>query len=1575
MNRLQELQSKYGGIDYMDMPPRQKIGLMNGLKQVQGTEITSREQANLFLGLLRKLRMVIAEDDKLHGKNYPELLRSLLSVGEDGLYSNNLRFFFELIQNVDDCEYADPDDCRLDMKFDFAAGTITLTYNEVGFTPFNVYAITGTAEAAKNLSDDRDEIGEKGIGFKSVFGVVEKVCIRSGWFSFALYRDRYSIPVPDDGEHGYTPGTEMTLYIDTSVVPGGAKEIYRQIKSRFCSKEALFRQNPILFLNRLTQLRMYYDAFRSMSFSVERKQKDWEKQGVQRERIDITVKLLDWEECRETDESHSITCVRYTSDVCFSRAACQARYGNDTSVGQEKGKNMSIQVVVPIPEDLLSVGESGSLYSFFPTQIKLTAPIVCHVPFKLDASREYVDPQRNNLWFQTACEALSRALDRMYQDWCWEVGTEIIRYLPPRNRSIFEETSEKIRCLSTQQELFQGTRFLTLPVFQTAEGAYLPAPKVYYLDPAERVADALHAHKLLKSKKALFLLPAGVPMRNLGLEKCSNINHQIFRNAMRDAALTEEALRYLEQIGYQLRPEDLKQLFPLQWTPTQIETVMAHDWVAGPLHRELSRRVKEQTAIKLTVSSFQPLSPQKALYPEFVNSDAPQRVAEYLYRSDNQCLLLNIGQNCFLPCGNVLVLSAEDPVASFVEFCCAVDRHDTFSIRMQFRRASEQLNQWVEEKQSSPEEFLRRLRDIRLMVKESLGPRGYDSYLRLILNAGTDRNRFIQELLQNADDLQYDDDVIPTFTMNQAGARLVTFCNERGFSRSDIRAITAIGESTKNSLLQQDGNAVGNKGIGFKTVFAVASEVRIHSGEYHFRLSDQLPTIPQLIVEDESEQNPGTRMELSLKGTQTRIVEKTDLLPLCLCLRRLKRLQIDGHSITIEETESERIISIDKREYRFEKYEFPFTASAEAMEEMARERRRVSETQKIICYLPLGRKEAENPIYVKLPTAHRIKSPVIIDAPFELITSRERINTDYVKWNGLVRRKVYEAILQLMLLRRKKERADIFKLIRFVPRREGSVIVYRNDLFDCKYLNDYDVLSMIKNEELLPTFAPGIYARPGDKSVRIYPPVANYLFHQGKFDGISTKQVIDMDKAEYGNILNALACLEAEFQSVFPLLDRYTRTQMKDERFRSLLYEYLQNSPTEYQSRLRLLPVIPVFDISGSKTLYLPWEGNKIFVKKTAKKSSTEYYVLRESILPKSVCERFLGININEVTDEWEQNRYNENLANLLHGSDANEIYEYLLTEYLAGRLDENQSWKHLIYLKEMVPLRNLLGEVKNTDLFWYDLDPDYFPVEMLQRIMVHPECREMAKKLKYEELRSIHYENLDFYEDLTEEDVECLMDDYFLHSDELLSGCYRDGRISQELLEGNGLQYIAVIDSDSDETFSFPEEPAGNMQRIAAFIDRQMRDQERIISVQLSRQVDKIRNRSGETYDIPTADTRQSVLRRYEPEESRNLCYCQMCRKAKDKSKIEVNNLELKPEYYYRQMRIALCLECSVDFKILRQNRRIRQQYMDVIKTTPVGVRGTVDIPLLKDKTITFTGKHLAEIQALLRRKPKLLK
>ena len=42
-------------------------------------------------------------------------LGSLLAVGEDGVYTNKMRFLYELIQNVDDCDYEDISDCNLEV--------------------------------------------------------------------------------------------------------------------------------------------------------------------------------------------------------------------------------------------------------------------------------------------------------------------------------------------------------------------------------------------------------------------------------------------------------------------------------------------------------------------------------------------------------------------------------------------------------------------------------------------------------------------------------------------------------------------------------------------------------------------------------------------------------------------------------------------------------------------------------------------------------------------------------------------------------------------------------------------------------------------------------------------------------------------------------------------------------------------------------------------------------------------------------------------------------------------------------------------------------------------------------------------------------------------------------------------------------------------------------------------------------------------------------------------------------------------------------------------------------------------
>ena len=162
----------------------------------------------------------------------------------------------------------------------------------------------------------------------------------------------------------------------------------------------------------------------------------------------------------------------------------------------------------------------------------------------------------------------------------------------------------------------------------------------------------------------------------------------------------------------------------------------------------------------------------------------------------------------------------------------------------------------------------------------------YHNYIDLILRSGTTHTRFIQELLQNADDCDYADEVVPEFRLSQTNSKIFTEYNEVGFSRGNIRSITAIGESTKNHLLRQNAAKIGEKGVGFKTIFAIASRVVIHSGEYHFSLEDKSPTIPDLLA-GPFEPVSGTQMVLSIKDrVQLTNYKEQDILELCLCLDR-----------------------------------------------------------------------------------------------------------------------------------------------------------------------------------------------------------------------------------------------------------------------------------------------------------------------------------------------------------------------------------------------------------------------------------------------------------------------------------------------------------------------------------------------------------------------------------------------------------------------------------------------------------------------------------------------------------------
>ena len=1568
---LQELFQKYSQIDFADLGLNQLQELRTSLQSIGKKEIQSKEDAKKFVETLAKFREALAASDKLKGDNYPELLKSLLSVGEDGLYSNNLRFVFELIQNVDDCDYSDPSDCSLDMKFDFNNDQIILTYNETGFTPYNVFSITGIAEAAKNISN-KEEIGEKGIGFKSVFGVANRVLIQSGWFSFSLYKDNFTIPRYEPGSNSFRQGTRMTLY-----VPHKAKSIYEQLRRQYCRKEALFSSNPILFLNKLTHLKLYYDSFRSMEFSVARVAKNGTDSMIKESNVSLSVKFGRDSHIVEGDNDQEIKCVRFSKYFTYDEESCKSRYGEKSQVGAGSGKKMLLQVVFPYPEYCQNVG-NGALYSFLPTKIAFTVPIVCHVPFKLDASREFVDPQDHNRWFRRSCEYMQILLDMAYNSWKTEVKEDIIRYIPARYKSLIALNNGKEGCLRTVS-CFESKHYADMSLLHTVDGTYHRISEVFSFYPMLFKTEPSIIAKLLGKNQALFLTPNGINPTSYGIQTVDDPLKDLFCKAMENSGVTEHALNILSTESYSFTDKDLLQYSNKMLTAVQIEAMMR----LNPLEKLLkSCSVKKvrigQKCLFFADERIKAQSLEQVLFKGFDVNEAPRDVARYLISINSTCACLDIPENAYLPCTNLLVLSKENPYASFSSFCYDVEPKSNFAVRLRMKEASKQLDLAVKKNIGTDQDFLTLLRDNRRFVKDALGDNGYHSYIELINRSGIDRNRFLQELLQNADDCLYPEGVIPSFKLEINNESIIVTYNECGFTRANIRAITAIGESTKNNLLAGNVNTIGEKGIGFKSVFHIASAVTISSGDFCFCLTSKEPTIPKPIPMSES--IAGTRMEITLKsrGSISSYQEK-DIISLCLCLRKLKKLEIIRHSVTIDDNEDQRTIIVNGRSRIFRKYHHIFSVTdKEAILERQAGIYKVQSRQDIFCYVPTRTMELDYCVYSGLPTKHKLNVPIAIDAPFMLTTSREQIDLDSKSWNGYVLREMYKAIIKIMYASRAIDRIGVLRFARYIKRGLKNNESFINNLSDSEYINSVSFADNIRTEMILPTYDTNVYSSADSMVFRFPKAVTKLLSHKEvamkcaldlsvvideRSDAITSKE----QREHLESVLKALRVKDAPFQTFMPFLAEYAELYIDDDDYRESLYSTLEEAPQEYTSLLLEWPIVPVYDEYGG-TRYISWAEDSIYVKPGAHKKAVDYEILNEIVLPKSRCEKILGVNINEMNLALEKQKYNDRLGILIHGNNMEEIYEYLIHEFNAGNLKHNGSFGLLLENRELIPLKNGLGEIVDTELFLCDQPEDYFPVTLIQKKIVHMECREFAKELRCEQMCNIHYEDFDYDSPLTEDDIECLQDTYFLHSEEILRGFYRNEYISDELIKEYGLGFLALSGFEDDmSSFSFPEEPVGNRIQLRDHIAKLLQKQIRIESVQEHRWVKKGVLPNGEYFDLRNEDAREGAIKRYSPDGTGRQCFCQICKKLKPSEFIEVNNIEMEPKRYFPELRLALCLECSKIYEARRYSAQYRSKFLENILKTGIEDQTIIAVSM-GEMQISFTGKHLAEIQEILK-------
>nr|GEV24579.1 DNA binding,ATP binding protein [Tanacetum cinerariifolium] len=306
------------------------------------------------------------------------------------------------------------------------------------------------------------------------------------------------------------------------------------------------------------------------------------------------------------------------------------------------------------------------------------------------------------------------------------------------------------------------------------------------------------------------------------------------------------------------------------------------------------------------------------------------------------------------------------------------------------------------------------------------------------------------ELIQNAEDNEYPKGVNPSLefvitskyiTNTGAPATLLVFNNEKGFSSNNIDSICSVGSSTKKGL--RGHGYIGEKGIGFKSVFLITSQFYIFSNGYQIRFNEKPCAhcnvgyiVPEWVEDDtvlsaikgvygSATNLPTTTLVLPLKPEKVIPVKKqlSSLHPEALLfLSKIKRLSVreqnDDPSLN---TVSAISISsetnfVTSKSMDADSYLVHLTADDVGNEcgyHMWKQRFPVKEANKadtrqeveewvITLAFPIGeripRTSSIPGIYAFLPTDTETHLPFIIQADFLLASSRENILWDN-KWN------------------------------------------------------------------------------------------------------------------------------------------------------------------------------------------------------------------------------------------------------------------------------------------------------------------------------------------------------------------------------------------------------------------------------------------------------------------------------------------------------------------------------------------------------------------------------------------------
>ena len=354
---------------------------------------------------------------------------------------------------------------------------------------------------------------------------------------------------------------------------------------------------------------------------------------------------------------------------------------------------------------------------------------------------------------------------------------------------------------------------------------------------------------------------------------------------------------------------------------------------------------------------------------------------------------------------------------------------------------------------------------------------------------------FIFELIQNAEDNTYEEQgtyppyisfqltkADPTCTPGSNGA-LIIQNNEIGFQRDNVDAICEVGKTTK----EKGQGYIGEKGIGFKSVFRVTGDPHIFSNGYHFSLPEcdeetglgyivpqWIDTIPEgLNLSETYIILPLTKPDFGYEK-----IEETlrDIEPeVILFLSTLEEIQIEtdtGDNLTILKDSAAMpevavIVEGNKQEKVFSNSDsfLVCTKRFDKPEDIYHEKRDGIENRDVSIAFPLDENStAIGKIFAYLPVRSDTGFPFLINADFILPSSREDIQD--VSWNRWLMRCVADVVASELLPLLKEKQLLGVRFFERLANRLNNLVYDKDSLF---YSIFTGVREAVKKDALLPT--------------------------------------------------------------------------------------------------------------------------------------------------------------------------------------------------------------------------------------------------------------------------------------------------------------------------------------------------------------------------------------------------------------------------------------------------------------------------------------------------------------------------